>query len=1276
MTPKKPASRKRTAAPKDTAVKATPKTRTKAAAPAIAAPKAAAARKPARKVAAAVKAAAAVMRPGRLIGKVAIVTGAAGGIGQVIARRYLEEGAKVVLTGRNRDKLDALRDALLAATGAPVGDVMTLAFDAADPGQARFGVDAVIRGYGRIDILVNNAGSAGPKQPIFEQPLTREELDAQRAAGSTDTETVRDAAGNLLGLAWNMVRAAAPHLGRGSSIINVSTIFSRTKYYGRSAYVMPKAALNALSKQLALQLGAKGIRVNTVFPGPIEGPRIRSVFSAMDKVRNTPQGTTTNDFLSVMALSRRDEASGEDYTFPTIDDVANSIVFLGSDESRAFSAQGFEVTNGMQVPHESRSTWASRPELRTVDGTGSTVLVAAGDQVADALAIARAQAGCGAQVILGLGSEESVEAARAGLRESEADARIRPELFDRRRPETLAQALQTITKDQPLHGAIVLPAFGTWRFHAPLAEASDADVDAFLGAELTGGLAIARALSRLWRERSKPDSWLRVMFMSNGSDGAGNVYADILRAGLEQLIRVWRDESEVQWRAGVRPVATWSNQVVRWSNEEDHSLAFAANQGARLLFTKRRVPQVNLYVPATLVDATGSARPDFGWIESLMGLHLGKCVLVTGGSAGIGGQLARLLAVSGARVMLAARREGPLKELRDGIVRELEEIGYNRAKERVRLLADIDVADEGALAKSVAATLEAFGRIDYLINNAGVAGAEQMAVDILPEDWRNTLNANLTSNYSLIEKVVPLMKRQGSGYILNVSSYFGGEKYIAVPYPNRSDYAVSKAGQRALVENLARFVGPEIQINAIAPGPVEGQRLKGKDGKAGLFNRRAKLILENKRLNQVHGALLRAFAAGVTVDEALAALAANDVGLLAAEGVPMPLREVSARIKGEAHAKEEATHSSLHFVLTRTMAVRLIARLRNGCLLPDAAQRDRAERWAQDLPEPPEPFVDPARIAEESNRIRDGVIGMLHLHRMPTETDVALATVFFMADRAISGETFEPSGGLQQERTITERELFGRAKPERVRRMEGETVWLIGEHMTEPLAAVSKLFLAEGHVGSIVVMTRSAEAGARLKASLGRALGHDRISYMTVEDDALEACMDEAHALGGAPAAVISTPFAPIPQALFGVAGKDHLDAAGFAALVETNLTHHFRVARKVSLFQGARLILVSPDVPVGGTLPQFAMANFVKTTLHAFTATLGVENERLPTSVPVNQVNLTRRMRSEEPRDAAEQAEEYQRFAHAVLLAAAPIVEAQESRYRARIYRGLAITV
>jgi malonyl-CoA reductase/3-hydroxypropionate dehydrogenase (NADP+) len=117
-------------------------------------------------------------------------------------------------------------------------------------------------------------------------------------------------------------------------------------------------------------------------------------------------------------------------------------------------------------------------------------------------------------------------------------------------------------------------------------------------------------------------------------------------------------------------------------------------------------------------------------------------------------------------------------------------------------------------------------------------------------------------------------------------------------------------------------------------------------------------------------------------------------------------------------------------------------------------------------------------------------------------------------------------------------------------------------------------------------------------------------------------------------------------------------------------------VARRVVLMDDVRLVLVSPDVPVHPTPAEFALANFVKTTLHAFTATLGVESERLVHQVPVNQVNLTRRVRSEEPRDPAEFAEELDRFAHAVVLAGAPLPDADTSRYRSRIYRGLAITV
>ena len=171
--------------------------------------------------------------------------------------------------------------------------------------------------------------------------------------------------------------------------------------------------------------------------------------------RKAPEGTTANDFTATMALARADADSGTAKSLPTVEDVANTIVFLGSDESMAFSAQGFEVTNGMQVVHESRSTWVSRPELRTVDGTGSTVLVAAGDQVMDALAIARIQAGCGARVLLGLGSEEAVQAARAALRKTDADRRIEPVLFDRHRPESRhaakEEALFLMREGNPIH---------------------------------------------------------------------------------------------------------------------------------------------------------------------------------------------------------------------------------------------------------------------------------------------------------------------------------------------------------------------------------------------------------------------------------------------------------------------------------------------------------------------------------------------------------------------------------------------------------------------------------------------------------------------------------------------------------------------------------------------------------------------------------------------------------------------------------------------------------
>ncbi len=1212
-------------------------------------------------------------RAGRLTGKVALVTGAAGNLGGWIVRHFLAEGATVVLTGRERTRIEAARTAAVEATGVDDARASVVTLDGADPASVRAAIADAMAMHGRIDIVVNNAGSAGPRQPLRTVPLTRAELDASRAAGSTDSETVGQAMRSILGVAWHVANASAKVMLPGSSMINISTIFSRTEYYARSPYVVPKAALNALSRQLSFELGERGIRVNTVYPGPIRSERIQTVFAAMDTMRGDDAGTTAKSFTALMSLKRSGEASTAGRTFPTPKDVANTCLFLASDESAAFNGHDFEVTHGMWVRKESRSEFVSRPTMRTVDGSGLSVLVACGDELEDGLSVARLQAEVGAAVLLGVPTDADANAARAQLSTRGPDTQIRVVRFDRNATATMEQALTDGPHGGgPLHGAIILPAFGPRRFTGLLCELPDADIDAFIDNELTGAIALARTLSRYWSARDDLLRNPRFIMMSNGSDGASNSYADMLRAALESLTRVWRDETKVDVKHGRRQWIEWGNQIIRYGNSEPENRRFAAGQAARLIYTDRRIPQVNLYIPTSIVKATGAKRATVGYMDNLTGLHLGKVALITGGSAGIGGQVARLLAMAGARVMLVARRESELDVMRAQIVGELEDVGYSGAERRVRTMAGVDVGDVATLKLAVEGTLTAFGRIDYLINNAGVSGAEEMVVDMTLDAWRYTLDANLVSNYALLKEVVPVMRKQGSGYILNVSSYFGGERHLAVAYPNRADYAVSKAGQRALVESLARHLGPQIQINAIAPGPVDGDRLRGLGGKPGLFVRRGRLILENKRLNATHAAVVKAVRRGQRMDALLQQLAGNDVAALSGDpDVPFELHELAA------HCRSEAVAGTTwgEYIMTSPIAAHLIARLELGGLFLDAGEWaiPDCNNWLRRVPPDDLPFLPADSIAREAEKVNRGVMSLLHLRRMPTEVEVALATVFFLADRAVSGETFMPSGGLNLERSITERELFGSAKRERLDQLRGRTVWLIGEHLVPHLAEATRQLIELCAVGRVVLLTRTMAGADAIEAAVPRELRRALLKIPCGDD--IEGGMNTALQQAGKPTTVVSTPFAPLPAQLFAADGE-MLDATAFRQLVDVNVTHHFRVARKASLLDDVQLVLVSPDVPAGGDVEAFSLANFVKTTMHALTATLAVENERLVNDVPVNQINLTRRVRSEEPRNDEETLEEVRRFARAVLLAGAPLPDAEDSRYRSRIYRGMAITV
>ena len=1209
---------------------------------------------------------------GRLAGKVALVTGAAGNLGGAIIRRFIGEGATLVMTGRTAERLEAAKAALLAETGVDEARVFTVILDGGDPDSVRAAMGEVKAALGRIDVLVNNAGSAGPRQTLENVPLTKAEMEA-----NGDTETVADAMRNLLGVSWNLTRAAAPIMPAGGSVINISTIFAHTRYHGRTAYVVPKAALNALSQELAKELGAEGIRVNTVFPGPIESERIRTVFASMDKLQGEGDGATADYFMGRMSLKRAMGGAKPAKTLPVPGDIADACLFLASDESSALNGNEIDVTHGMEVRKDSRSTYMTRPSMRSLDGTGLSVLIAAGEQWEDALEIARIQLLQGARVLLGLTRQVDVAQAEARVRAQNLGDGIDIMRFNRAEPDGMEAVLRAFSDAHgPINSAIILPVKASNLFSATLAGATDADVDLLLDVELSGAIALARTLARYWKQRTDLLQDPRYVFMSSPTDGNGDRFGRIMTAAIAQLITIWRDESRVEALHGRQQRAVWGNQIIRYTNAEEDNIRFAAGHATRIVFKEQKITETSLYLPANIGEETGARKAMLGFAENITGLHLGKVALITGGSAGIGGQVARLLALAGAKVMMVARRESELEAARERIVGELQDVGFSGVERRIKFIANVDVSDFDSLRRAADATMEEFGRIDYLINNAGVAGAEDMVIDMPLDTWRWTLDANLISNYLLMHYVVPIMKRQGSGYILNVSSYFGGEKFLAVAYPNRADYAVSKAGQRAMVESFSRFLGPEIQVNAIAPGPVDGDRLSGTGGKPGLFLRRARLILENKRLNAIYAAVIESIRDGAEVPHVLGRLARNDTGYLSHDrSTPDPLRLLCLELAREG----DGICTWDRYLLTPDIAGRLLMRLASaGYLLAHDEWQQRSASaegrtgWLLALPPDDMPYLPQERIGKEADKVGRGVLSQLHLGAMPKESEVAQATVFYLADRAVSGETFMPSGGLSVERSYTEREMFGSPKQERLEQMKGKTVWVIGEHLADYIAETANHLIGGLGVAKLVLLTRSEAGGASVLALLDPEIT-EKVTVRVCGAD-VESAMDQALTDFGRPTTVVSTPMAGLPDRLFEDGAM--LEPEEFRTLCEENLTQHFRVSRKASLYDGCQLVLVSPDVPFGQSGPAFALANFVKTTLHAFTATLAVENERLVHDVPTNQINLTRRVRSEEPRNAVEHQEELKRFARAVLLVGAPLPDAQDSRYRARIYRGTSMTV
>jgi NAD(P)-dependent dehydrogenase (short-subunit alcohol dehydrogenase family) len=184
-----------------------------------------------------------------------------------------------------------------------------------------------------------------------------------------------------------------------------------------------------------------------------------------------------------------------------------------------------------------------------------------------------------------------------------------------------------------------------------------------------------------------------------------------------------------------------------------------------------------------------------------------KRVLVTAGAAGIGRRIAERFADQGARVHICDVGEGALAAFR----KANPKIGTTIA----------DVADESAVDRLFDDAKKSLGGLDVLVNNAGIAGPTAKIEEIAPSDWKRTIAINITGQFLCARRAVPLLKAQGGGSIINLSSVAG-----RLGFKMRTPYSASKWAVVGFTQSLAIETGPDnIRVNAILPGVVEGERI-------------------------------------------------------------------------------------------------------------------------------------------------------------------------------------------------------------------------------------------------------------------------------------------------------------------------------------------------------------------------------------------------------------------------------------------------------------------
>ncbi len=250
----------------------------------------------------------------RLAGKITLVTGAGAGIGRAIAHAFAAEGAAVVCLDIDGAAAEAVADETRAAGAGAAADAIAVACDIADPDGVRAAIESTRERYGALHALVNNTTREGGAGLVTE-------LDLDDWRRSLDV--------NLTG-AFLLCRSAIPLMAEsgGGSVINIASQLGHVALGRSAAYCATKAALIHLTRVIALDHAAQGIRANSLSPGAVETPRLLGMFGNMERARR---------YLEPKHILGRLGAPEE---------IAAAAVFLASDKSSFMTGADMLVDGG------------------------------------------------------------------------------------------------------------------------------------------------------------------------------------------------------------------------------------------------------------------------------------------------------------------------------------------------------------------------------------------------------------------------------------------------------------------------------------------------------------------------------------------------------------------------------------------------------------------------------------------------------------------------------------------------------------------------------------------------------------------------------------------------------------------------------------------------------------------------------------------------------------------------------------------------------------------